>query len=173
MLYFVRNVAGAIGTTSAIPLAGIDWFVGKVKTMPLVNCQVFDGLAGSNSETADPVMFFSSMNSSPVPAGSYISSLMTTGPTTGAALAAPNVAAVSATKSTAPSLWVVSPNGDARVGGGERLRVDVPGQALGAGRRRGRQLSPARSKPKATRVPGSLGLPKLAARSGPGSRRPG
>ena len=117
-LYFARNAVAVIRrVTSTRPLAGISgsrrfaWVVGKLNVIPLVNCQVSDGFAGSYSETSAPVMFFSSMNSSPVPAGSYMSSLMTTGPTAGAALADPNVGADSATKSVVPSLAMWRPNG--------------------------------------------------------------
>ena len=73
--------------------------------IPFVNCQVFDGLAGSYSMTSELVTFLSSTNSSPEPAGLYMSSLMTTGPTAGAALAEPKVGADSETKSTAPTLF--------------------------------------------------------------------
>src|SRR5687767_14058350 len=93
-LWSARNVAGSIGTTSAYPLAGTVLPGWKANGAPgideLIPRRVHRRLvlAGSTSGTAWPVRLRSSMYSTPVPVGLYMISLITTGPTFGAALAA-------------------------------------------------------------------------------------
>src|SRR5436305_942823 len=104
--------------------------------MPLVNCQVFCGLAVSYRGTAAFVRFRSSTYSDAVPAGLYISSLMTTGPTSGAVFSDPNVGADSGVKSEPPAGGRAQGGvGGGRVAGDQRVavavRVGVPRPAVG------------------------------------------
>src|SRR2546421_7966153 len=109
MLYLVRNVAGSIPTTRPYPLAGSESLAPKVKSTPSLNFQPLP-LAASNSENVAPVRFCNSINSSPGASGLYMISLMTTGPYSGSALAAPGVGVLIATKSVPPVLLVYRPN---------------------------------------------------------------
>ena len=101
------------GSTSAKAPAASVAPAGKVNVTPSVNFQAGttargSGFGESASETAEPVMFSNSMNSTlplpKLPLGLYMISLMTTGPTRGAPFTAPLVEPACATKSVVPSL---------------------------------------------------------------------
>ena len=77
---------------------------GNAKLTPPVKCHVFCGFAGSYSGRFASVRFRNSMYWYPL-AGSYMTSLMMTGPTSGAALAAPGVGTDMVVKSASPSLF--------------------------------------------------------------------
>src|SRR6476469_4030722 len=101
MLYLLRKSVGSMGTTSAISPEARDAPGAKVKLTPLVKAQPFvPSLRGTDA----PVLFLISMNSCAPLKALYITSLMTTGPTIGAAWAAFGVGEVSAVKSLPPVL---------------------------------------------------------------------
>ena len=106
------NCDGGLGNTSACsPACRIDLApVGNANLIPSVNCHVLSGLFVSNNETVPPVMFNSSMYSTSPSTGLYMISLITTGPTFGAALALPLVGTLWAVKSVVPSLLRIRPN---------------------------------------------------------------